>query len=468
MIEKEVLKSGKRVLFTIFTQGLLSVAAIIMGFGLPKFLPIEEYSRWQVFYFYVAYVNYLQFGFNDGLILNFSGQKFEELPWHNIKRATIRIVLYQAIGLGLLLIVASCIKCDFAVIGLLIFSCIPTILMCILSAVLLAGNKTYDYNLLCLIIRLVFVAIMIGGICASITSAEFYMCADSISKIVVVLIVYIYERRYIPRTVKAGSQKTGKFIRQNCASGIIIASTVLLLGLLPMCGRVVIQLLGDEIEYAMFSFAISMLSIILTFTNAIGTVAFPMLKNMDNTGNTAQHYMLKKLYDEILWVCLWAVVVINVIVENFLHEYVSVLEYFPILLAVCWPLGKVQSIIYPYYKVYRKEKEFLRICIIGIIITFGLSFCLYPFAGLMSMAVAALLGVLITYLILDVYFEKKVVQTNYRIELEAYIMLGIFLLTSLTLKKGMFALVYGLIVVARLWITIKREKRKSRFNEERL
>ena len=393
MIEKNFLKSGKRVLFTIFTQGLLSVAAIIMGFGLPKFLSVEE------------------------------------PPWNNIKRATIRIVLYQAIGLGLLLIVASCIKCDFAVVGLLVFSCIPTVLMCILSAVLLAGNKTYDYNLLCLIIRLTFVVIMIIGICASITSAEFYMWADSISKIIVVLIVYIYERRYIPKAIQADSQKIGNFIRQNCTSGIIIASTVLLLGLLPMCGRVVIQLLGDEIEYAMFSFAISMLSIILTFTNAIGTVAFPMLKNTENNGSAARHHKLKKLYDEILWVCLWAVVVINVIVENFLHEYVGVLEYFPILLAVCWPLGKVQDTI--------------------------------TFAGLVGMAVVALLGVLITYLILDVYFEKKVVHTDYGIELEAYIMLGIFLLTSLTLKNGMFALVYGLIIVVHLWITMKKEKRNN-------
>ena len=77
------------------------------------------------------------------------------------------------------------------------------------------------------------------------------------------------------------------------------------------------------------------------------------------------------------------------------------------------------------------------------------------------MAVVALLGVLITYLILDVYFEKKVVHTDYGIELEAYIMLGIFLLTSLTLKNGMFALVYGLIIVVHLWITMKKEKRNN-------
>lgn len=460
MIERMIMKSGKKVLFTIFTQGLLSIAAIIIGFGLPKFLPIAEYSRWQLFYFYVGYVNYLQFGFNDGLILNFSGKKFEEFPWNSIKRATIRIVVYQAMGLGILLIAAFNIKCDFAVVGLLAFSCIPTVLMCILSAVLLAGNKTYDYNLLCLIIRLAFVVLIIAGVCASITNAEYYMCADILSKIVIILIFYIYEKRYIPHAVQKESQKIGKFIRQNCTNGIIVASTILLLGLLPMCGRVVIQLLGSETEYAMFSFAISMLSIILTFTNAIGTVAFPMLKNLTDNKNIEQQQKLKRLYDEILWICLWGIVIVNIIVSHFLHEYITVLKYFPILLAVCWPLGKIQSIIYPYYKVYRKENDFLKICIVGLAITFGLSFFIYPFVGLTGLAVVALLGVLLTYITLEAYFEQKIIQHKNKLRVEPYIMLGIFLLTSMTLKNGMFALVYGSIVVIHLCLTITRTSKK--------
>lgn len=456
LIEKNFLKNGKRVIFTIFTQGLLSIAAIVMGFGFPKFLPIEEYSRWQVFYFYVGYVNYMQLGFNDGLILNFSGQKFEALPWSSIRKATARIILYQAVGLGIMLIVASHLQCDFAIVALLALSCIPTVLMCILSAVLLAGNRTYDYNLLCLIIRWMFVAIMVCGIYASISNAEFYMCADIISKAVIVPAFYIYERRYIPNAVQSDLLKTGLFIKKNCMSGIIVASTVLLLGLIPMCGRVVVQLLGDEIQYAMYSFAVSMLSIILTFTNAIGTVAFPMLKNMNSSKNITQHYMLKKLYDEILWICLWAVVIINLVVELVLHEYIGVLEYFPILLAVCWPLGKIESIIYPYYKVYRKEKEFLALCIIGIVITFGFSFSLYSAAGLPGIAIAALIGVLGTYMLLDVFFEQKILQVKYKFEAEAYVMLGVFLLTSMTLKNGLFALIYGIIVIAHLCITIKK------------
>ena len=141
------------------------------------------------------------------------------------------------------------------------------------------------------------------------------------------------------------------------------------------------------------------------------------------------------------------------------RSYIPVLKFFPILLAICWPLGKIQCIIYPYYKVYRKEKKFLLYCIIGLIITFGLSFCAYPIAGLTGLAVMALLGVLLTYFILEVYFEHKIAQNKYKIDLESYIMLGIFLFTSIILTNEMFALIYGLVVGVHLYATIIRRKK---------
>ena len=119
-----------------------------------------------------------------------------------------------------------------------------------------------------------------------------------------------------------------------------------------------------------------------------------------------------------------------------------------------------KEIRYSYFgKVYRKEKKFLLYCIIGLIITFGLSFCAYPIAGLTGLAVMALLGVLLTYFILEVYFEHKIAQNKYKIDLESYIMLGIFLFTSIILTNEMFALIYGLVVGVHLYATIIRRKK---------
>ena len=71
----------------------------------------------------------------------------------------------------------------------------------------------------------------------------------------------------------------------------------------------------------------------------------------------------------------------------------------------------------------------------------------------------ALLGVLLTYFILEVYFEHKIAQNKYKIDLESYIMLGIFLFTSIILTNEMFALIYGLVVGVHLYATIIRRKK---------
>lgn len=458
------LKSGKRILFAVFTQGLLSVAAIIVGFGLPKFLSIEEYSRWQVYYFYVAYVNYLQFGFNDGLVLNLSGTRYEELPWRTIKKATLVICLFLVAGsiaiLGGTLVIGVD---DFQVVKLLIYSFIPTILMCTFSAVLLAGNKTYEYNIFCLLIRVAFVVLLIIGILFDIQNADFYIVADILSKILIVIIFYLRERKYTIRT--HDSERVFPFIRKNCGSGIIVASTVLILGLLPMCGRVVIQALGSTEEYARYSFAISMLSIILTFTNAIGTIAFPMLKNNGTTQGADGYSRLVRVYDEILWLCFMGLAVIEFIIRTFLIEYVPILDYFAILLAVCWPLGKIQCIVYPYYKLARREKEFLVISVACITFTFILSFGLYGLNGVTGLAWAALIGVMVCDIVLNLYYAKKVCGIPYEIRRQSLLMFCVFLVSSLFLGQVKFV-VYGAVLIIHYIVLIIRMKRCKNVTRE--
>ena len=407
MNKKEAFRYGKRIFFTIFTQGLLSGASIIIGFGLPKFLNIDEYARWQLYYFYVAYVNYLQLGFNDGLILNLSGQSFNNLPWKNIKKSTVYIVGYLLMLSVFILLGGRFLNVpNYTVLKWLVVSIIPTVLMCSFSAVLLAGNKTYEYNLFSLLIKIVFVILLMLGLASNKTTADFYIWGDIISKCAVTCIFALYERKNM-RGLSGEIVCVREFVKKNCKTGIIVATTVLILGLLPMCGRIVIQIFGTDNEYAWFSFAISMLSIILTFTNAIGTVAFPMLKNSNESMET-EYTLLSKLYDEILNICMLGLGIIDIVIWGFLPEYASVLIYFPILFSACWPLGKIQIIVYPYYKLYRREKEFLKISLCSIVGIMIFSFWGYYVGGLSGLAWVAFLGISICYEVLNMYLEGKV------------------------------------------------------------
>lgn len=449
----------KRIVFTIFTQGILSVISVIIGFGLPRFLSLNEYARWQVYYFYVAYVNYLQFGFNDGLILNLSGKHFEELPWRYIGKSIKWIVLYLMV-VSLLVLGGSCVfgVKDFEIICLLALSFIPTILMCNLSALLLAGNKTYEYNLFNLLIRLAFVLLVIVGIILRITDAKFYVFSDIGAKIVIVVAFFIYERGAIKVKKQSENIKVRDFIKDNCKSGIIIATTVVILGLIPMCGRIVIQIIGDEREYALYSFAISMLSIILTFTNAIGTVAFPLLKNLHYSLEKT-YEILSKIYEEIVIICLAVLGIIDIVVSNFLPEYSSVLKFFPILLAACCPLGEIESITYPYYKIYRKEREFLFIGICTISFIFLLSFGSYLIAGLTGLAWIVLFGINTFFIVLKIYFYNKTLNERYRCKGKTIFRLAYFIVIGLSLDAFQFLAAY-LIGILLYFLIFLREYKK--------
>lgn len=458
MNDKQSLKSGKKVLFAIFTQGLLSIASIIVGFGLPKFLSIEEYSRWQVYYFYVAYVNYLQFGFNDGLILNLSGTRYEQLPWVTIKKATVVICLFLAVISLVIFGGAKVIGvADFQIVKLLICSFIPTILMCTFSAVFLAGNKTYEYNIFCLLIRIAFVVLLVIGIFFDIQNADFYIVVDIFSKMLIIIMFYLRERKFM--ISQNNSASVLLFIKENCGSGIIVASTVLILGLFPMCGRVVIQSLGNVAEYARYSFAISMLSIILSFTNAIGTIAFPMLKSSDTNQGADRYLQLIRVYDEILWLCFGGLAVIEFIVRTFLIEYAPILNYFVILLAVCWPLGKIECIVYPHYKLVRKEKEFLIISVVCIIVTFIFSFGVYGLGGVIGLSWTTLIGIMAYDMILNWYYTKKISGISYKINVQSILMFCFFLVSGLLFEQLLFIVVYGMVLVVHYMVLVIRRKR---------
>lgn len=459
-------KMGKRVFFTVVTQGLLSVAAIVISFGLPKYLSVEEYSRWQIFYFYVAYVNFFQLGFNDGFVLNYSGLSFPELPWKNVRKATAYIVSILMLGvmISLFFIFSSEIK-DKNIYVYIILSIIPTVLMCIMSAVLLAGCKTYQYNLFSLFIKICFVFFVVFGMLFDFKNAEFYILGDILSKLFITGI-YIWLYRTTMKKDVVAKQDTLVFIKENCVSGIMVTITVLLISLMPMCGRVIIQFKGTTEQYAMFSFAISMLSIILTFTNAIGVVAFPLLKNNNDKDEMQSFNLLSKIYDEILITGLGVYFIIQLVLEYALEKYVSVLEYFPILFIACWPLGKIQILLYPYYKVYRKEKIFLKISIVYSILMMISCFVSFLHFGLLGLSVATFFCVLFYYEHLRNFFYKKIINLDNACEKKILFILALFVFLGMKIKSAvLFALIYGLVIIINFYILFKRWKKSVKSKE---
>ena len=55
---------------------LVGVTVVLL---MPKLLGVEEYGYFQLFLFFISYVGFFHFGWADGIILRYAGERWERL-----------------------------------------------------------------------------------------------------------------------------------------------------------------------------------------------------------------------------------------------------------------------------------------------------------------------------------------------------------------------------------------------------
>ena len=86
MDEKVLIKSGiRKIGFALVTQVLILGCSLVTSIIVPKYMEKEMYGQWQIYYFYLNYINFVTLGYNDGLVLKYGGMKREDLPVEKIR-----------------------------------------------------------------------------------------------------------------------------------------------------------------------------------------------------------------------------------------------------------------------------------------------------------------------------------------------------------------------------------------------
>ena len=89
MLKASVRKIG----FALITQALILVCSLVTSLIVPKYMGTEQFGYWQIYYFYLNYINLITFGYNDGLVLKYGGKSRDELPIERIRSGNILMCL---------------------------------------------------------------------------------------------------------------------------------------------------------------------------------------------------------------------------------------------------------------------------------------------------------------------------------------------------------------------------------------
>ena len=459
----------KKVMFALFSQGLLGVMTFFTNLVLPGYMGPEEYGYLQKFMFYLSYLNMFALGFNDGITLNYAGKGQEDLPYERIRRG-IRIIMLYACGV-MLALAAWAIRqgesYERYIWLMLSMNLGITFLVCIGNGICLAINKSVFYNTINLLQRFVFCV----GICmlwaGKACTAKKAILVDTLSFFLVACVYLVSEKRFF--WGKASGWRDGIHeVKQLCVSGLAIALSVTLMGLVPAFGRVIVEKAESIRVYGIYSFYVSVLSIILTFTNAIGTVAFPMFKKYDKENLDKYYTTLSCLYQLVGTVVNYVYIPLYFIIKFFMPEYYENITWLIVLLPLCYPLGKTQVLLVPVYKAYRMENKLLKINLVVFLLIVVTTVLGYTFTN--SVFVVAVITACITA-IYNKILEQYLYHINTAIEKKAnwidLLTPIVFALCALQGSMGKFAIcysIYTLIVILYIGSKGRRNGKNTFFD----
>lgn len=431
---RDILRSNaiKRIGFAVFAQGLYALLGIIISLVLPVYMSPGEYGKWQIYFFYSAYLNFIGLGYNDGVQLQLAGKEYGRLDFGLYRTSNRLLMVYGAFVTAILISVALLLNAEYKGIYVLLFlSILPTLFFNIFNAFFVATNRSIVYNLSNFFYKLSFcVGMVMLFVCDKSDSRTVVVLDIAAKTLVTVLLLVIGYQLVVGRGsgIKAARQN----IVDKSKSGMIIMATVLVSGLLPVAGRMIVEHQESIEAYGIYSFGISLLSIVLTFTSTLGIIIFPMIKKYSAEELGHNYRRLTGWYDALLFGILNFYFLGTQILTKIAPDYVSMLAYLPLLFAMCRSIGKLQLFMFPYYKYFAAERRYLCFNVIGLgVMVIG---CMigYMCANVFGVALASFVIMECFYFVVERILCKKILHIENKFDFKSIILEICFIIIGIS------------------------------------
>lgn len=460
MNDNETIRTGtKKVVITIFTQAVILGLSFVTGFILPKIMGPEEFGYWQIYLFYLGYLNLFGLGLNDGIGLFYGGYEYERLPFRRI-RASMRVFFVYLLTVTATLFIIVSFTSDPArqeIYRVLALSVPSVSLQCIVLTVFLSVGKTGVYNVINLLLKMLATVVYVLLLFFGLSRSKDVMFADFGVRIFVTLICIVLGRRFLfgkVEPIKIGFREFGEKSRY----GLNITFAVIAASFMPVAGRTIIEWNESAYVYGQYAFAMSILHIIITFTSTAGTVIFPFLKRLSEEKLLVYYNKFSFICSSLIYVAWFAYIPIVWIIRYFMREYLPVLSYLHILLAMCLPLGRSQLLLTSYFKAYRMEKAYFALNLAGVAVMLAITTGTYfIFHSVIAVAISTTITMTIWSLGAELYLYYKVGgRLPWKDKLIEFIMMILFIAGGSASSVKNFIFIYGSAFMGLFLIYRKR------------
>lgn len=349
------------ILYAVGAQGVSLAASVAVSFIAPKLIGAADYAYWQLFLFYVTYVNLSRLGLIDGLYLRLGGRDYAALD-HSLLGSEWRlfvgfqviaafavyfVLLPQAAGPDRQFVLAACCVCMVVVNSNNFFSCL-----------LQAVNQTRRYS----------VSVMLQNLFWFLAVAVMLVFRLYSYKVIVILYgaghvcAGVYLARYTKElrcAARCPFLRVWADVWANVRCGLVLMLSVYAGNLVLGSARMILDRLWGVEVFGIVSFALTLANCVLAFINRVSVVAFPALKRVRPERQAEAFRFLQELLDLAMPAVLLGHLPLCLLVRWWLPQYTASLPFLVFFLPVCAFDGRMQLLSSTYFKALRRERLLL-------------------------------------------------------------------------------------------------------------
>lgn len=427
--------------FVILSQVMVFAAGILSSVLLPKLFSVTDYGYIKTFTLYFSYLGLAHFGFVDGLHILLSNKTYDQFDKNYIRKLTTIYTIFE--------LVLSVIG---AVIALIVLKDANRIVFIALAIAMFAYNlygysqqlavASSRFNLvtICNSIDAVFklLSILLIWILSSKMSVHFvYYIAFYIIQYLVMAIVLIVSMKECFFGKISSKEVDGREIFRIVKTGVPLLIANLLASFVSSTIAFFIQI-AYPVEffdtYSIYSFAISMSTIISPIVTAVSVILFPTIRKMKESDATSLYNKMFRVLSVLISFVLFAFPIILLVFSKLVPNYSSAFSIFGILFPGILTTSIVICVNLNYFKLMNKIWQFNLISIATSIITVIAALaCYFTFLKQASMettlttyAIIGLLSRIVWFISTSVYVQKLLSKNIFKEICYLFISFGMF------------------------------------------
>lgn len=400
-------------IITVMLANIISLlGSIATGFLLPKLLGLEDYGFFKIFSLYLTYTGILHLGFPDGFLLKNSGVYYADLNKENMRVILHFFIIFQLI-VSLIIIGGSYFyNGNYKYIVIFLGLCTFSInIITFFQFVSQASMRFDEFSGVKIVTSTINLVIVIGlyavqRVLGKMIGYQLYLTLYTITNWCI-LLYYLWQYRACLLGKKSSLASVKSQILEYFKSGIFLTISYQVLQLVLNIDRQFVAVLFSTSEYAVYSFAYSLISMVTTVISAISLVLFPTLKRIKR--ETAIAFFSTGIWgvESLVMLCLGGYFPLAKVIQIFLPQYIRSLFYLQILFPGLIFSSCITIVIFTYYKILEYNKIFFTVGIGALILSFLLNLFAWKIYGRPEAISFASVVTLLGWYIVTVFYLKK-------------------------------------------------------------